>query len=170
MKKLVLALPLLVFTGCTSPDGQNRYSYKDVGQSAIVEFGTILSSRQVEITGPNSGNGALAGGALGLATGSNVGGGNGQAVGMVAGAIVGAIAGATAEQALADMRGIEYTIIKENGKVITLVQNLNKDDRIIQNNTRVMVQISGSYQRVIPADELPEEVSKPKGINFKSEK
>lgn len=34
-----------------SPVGQNRYNYDEVGKAAVVEFGTVISSRPVDITG-----------------------------------------------------------------------------------------------------------------------
>lgn len=101
---------------------------------------------------------------LGAAAGSNLGGGNGQLVGVVGGLLVGAAVGAMAEQAAANKKGIEYTVTKENGQTITIVQNVEKQETAIPSGSRVMVQTSGSYQRVIPADNLPETIKRPKGI------
>ena len=164
MKRILAAFCILALSACATPNGQNQYSATDVGQSTLVEFGTIINVREVGITGKSSGAGALAGGALGGAAASNMGNGNGQAVAVVGGVIIGAIAGAAAEQAAIDSKGIEYTIIKENAQTVTIVQNQNKDDRVLQKGERVIVQISGSYQRVLPASELPEQIKRPKGI------
>lgn len=163
--KRFLAATLIAMTlvGCAS-EGLNQYSYKDVGQSTLAEFGTIITSRPINITGQNTGAGATAGGALGAAAGASLGSGNGQLVGIVGGLVVGAAAGAIAEQAAANKKGIEYTITKENGQTITIAQNLEKQEAVIPNGSRVMVQTSGSYQRVIPANHLPESIKRPKGI------
>lgn len=166
MKKVPVYLALVVALSACAHDGQSRYSEQDVGISSIVEFGTIINVREIDITGKNSGAGALAGGALGAGVGSNVGGGNGQAVGIIGGAIVGAIAGAAAEQAMANRKGIEYTITKESGQTVTVAQNLNPEDKVLAKGERVIVQISGSYQRVLPANDLPTEMNRPKGIKF----
>lgn len=56
------------------------------------------------------------------------------------------------------------TIVTEKGKTLTIAQYFKKDEPIIQKGERVMVQTSGSYQRVLPADHLPTEIKRPKGI------
>lgn len=47
---------------------------------------------------------------------------------------------------------------------MTIVQNMNKGDILLNPGQRVMVQTSGSYQRVLPADNLPTEIKRPQGI------
>lgn len=165
MKKAMSALSVvLLLCGCAKQDGLSQYNYNDVGQSTLVEFGTIVNAREVGITGQNSGAGALVGAGVGAGAGSYAGGGSGTAWAMVGGALAGAAIGAIAEQSAADSKGMEYTVTKENGQTITVVQNMNKEDRILQSGERVMVQISGSYQRVLPANNLPEQIKRPKGI------
>ena len=162
-KILLGCLALASLSGCTKP-GQNQYGYKDVGQSTLVEFGTVLASRPVEITGENTGVGALVGAGTGAGAGSYLGGGTGNVWAIAGGALIGAAAGAFAEQGISDGPGIEYTIIKENGQTVTIVQNKKDGDIMFPAGSRVIVQVSGSYQRVLPADNLPEYVNRPKGI------
>jgi outer membrane lipoprotein SlyB len=57
----------------------------------------------------------------------------------------------------------------ENGKTLTVAQNVSEKDVIHAVGDRVMVQINGQYQRVLPANSLPTEIEKPKGIKFKDE-
>jgi outer membrane lipoprotein SlyB len=163
-KAIIACAGALFLTGCATPSGQNQYIESDVGISRIVEFGTVLDVRQISITGKNSGLGGVSGGALGAAAGSGIGSGSGNSTAIIAGAIVGAVVGATAEQANSDRTGIEYTIMKENGKVIAVAQNLNEGDTVISKGTRVMIQTTGSYQRVLSAEAMPEAVKRPKGI------
>lgn len=163
MKKFLLLPVLLALTACATPS-QNVYDFREAGQSTIVEFGTVLKVRDIEIKGENTGVGALAGGIAGAGAGSAVGNGDGQAIAMVGGALVGAVAGGLAEQAIQDQRGLEYTIITENKKVLTIPQYIKKDEPVFPKGSRVMIQTSGSYQRVLGADDLPETVKKPKGI------
>lgn len=165
MKKAVVALcAAILLVGCAKQAGQNQYGFADVGQSTLVEFGTVLDAREVGITGRNSGLGATVGAAAGAGGGAYVGNGSGTAWAVAGGAIAGAMVGAAAEQAMADSKGVEYTVITESGRTMTIVQNMNKEDRMLRNGERVMVQISGSYQRVLPANHLPEKVKRPKGI------
>lgn len=157
---------LLLLGGCVT-SGQSRYNYDEVGKTSVVHFGTVLAVRAIDITGRNTGTGALVGGTAGGLVGTQVGQGNGGIAGVLGGVVLGAIAGAVAEQAMANHSGLEYTIVLENGKVITVAQEQEKDDRVFKNGDRVMVQSSGSYQRVLPADNLPTEVDRPKGIKIR---
>lgn len=161
-----LVLSVFLLTGCGAPSSQNVYNFKEAGQSTIVEFGTVLDIRPIKIKGPNSGVGAVAGGTAGAVAGKQFGNGNGQLAAAVGGAVVGIVAGAMAEQALADKTGLDFTVALESGKVITVPQYVNKDEAVLQKGQRVMVQTSGSYQRVLPAEHLPEEMKRPKGIKM----
>lgn len=163
MRYYLFLLAMLTLTSCATPS-QNVYDFREAGQSTIVEFGTVIKARDIQIRGENSGVGALAGGVAGAGIGSNVGNGDGQVYGAIGGAIVGAVAGGLAEQALQNKRGVEYTIVTEHKKILTIPQYIKKDERVFAKGDRVMVQTSGSYQRVLTADDLPEIVKKPKGI------
>lgn len=163
----VLCLGFVLMLGGCVTSGQSRYNYDEVGKASVVHFGTVLAVRTIDITGKNTGTGALVGGTTGGLVGTQIGQGNGGIAGVVGGIVLGAIAGAVAEQALANHSGLEYTIVLENGKVVTVAQEQEKDDRVFKNGDRVMVQSSGSYQRVLPADTLPTEVDRPKGIKIR---
>jgi outer membrane lipoprotein SlyB len=165
MKKIIFVAMscLTILTGCETP-GQNVYDYREAGQSVIVEFGTVVDVRPIKIKGPNSGVGAGIGAVAGAGAGSQVGSGDGAIAATIGGAVIGAVAGAMAEQALQDQQGLDYTIVLESGKTITVSQYYKKDEPVIAKNARVMVQTSGSYQRVLPADHLPEQIKRPKGI------
>jgi outer membrane lipoprotein SlyB len=164
-RHLALGLSLLAFTAaCAKGPSQNQYLEDEVGASRIVNFATVIQSRPVGITGKNTGTGALAGGAVGAGSGAYVGNGSGSVWAMAGGAVIGAVAGAAAEQAAKDRGGIEYVLTKENGKTITIVQELGENERVFKSGERVMIQTSGSYQRVLPAEQLPTSIARPKGI------
>ncbi len=157
------ALLLASLSACHQP-GQNRYGYQDVGQTSVVQFGTVVSLRMVGITGQNTGIGAMAGAAGGALGGSYIGSGGGSIGGALAGALIAGVAGHMAEQAISDRTGIEYVITLRSGDTVTVVQNYVEGDPSIKAGQRVMVQTSGMYQRVLPADHLPEKVKRPKKI------
>lgn len=163
MKKLVLLISLLTLSACGTPS-QNVYDFREAGRSVIVVFGTVVDVRPITIKGENTGTGAALAGVGGAAAGAQMGNGSGQIAGAAAGAIVGIAAGAVAEQALQNKEGREYTVVTEGGRTITIAQYFKPDEPIIQNGERVMVQTSGSYQRILPAEHLPEEIKRPKGI------
>src|SRR5258708_4467084 len=130
---------------------QNRYNYADVGQATVVQFGTVLASRPVQITGENSGAGALLGAGGGAAAGAQFGRSGGNVAAALGGAAIGAVVGFAAEQALSNRNGIEYTITLSNGKTITIAQNQRTEDVVFHPGDRVIVQRSGTYQRVLSA-------------------
>lgn len=151
--KPIYLLPFALLTACAPLQSQNRYDHHAVGQQTELEYGKVIAVKEVAITGENTGMGTAAGIAAGSAAGYQFGNGNGQLAGLVAGMIIGGIAGHIAEQELAERRGYEY-IIKIDGakKPRSIVQNQHKDDVVFQKGDRVMVQISGSYQRVMAAE------------------
>lgn len=146
---------------------QTRYNYSEVGQVQVVQFGTVIAVRDIDISGENSGAAALAGAAGGAAVGAGTGSGFNSVAGGVAGAAMGAVVGSELERAIRSRGGVEYTVVLQNGKTITVAQNVSEKDIILIVNDRVMVQINGQYQRVLPANDLPTEIEKPKGIEFK---
>lgn len=166
IKKIVAVFSVvacLSLTACANND-MNTYSSYDVGRESTVDFGTILQMREVKVQGENSGTGSIIGGTTGGLAGSALGNGGGQVVGVIGGILVGAIAGGVAEQEVKNRKGIEYTITKADGKTVTIVQNVGKDDEPLHKGERVMIQTRGSYRRVLPAESLPTEVKKPKDI------
>lgn len=168
MHKFAIALiAVLLLAGCAKPNSQNQYSENDVGQVADTYFGTVVSLREVDITGKNTGTGALAGAvAGGAASNYYTGHGNGKILTTAAGAIAGGALGYVGEQALADHKGIEYTIKKDNGKIITVVQNKVEGAAVFKPGAYVMVQKikgKGHYDRVMAANGVAPE-TQPKKV------
>jgi|ERR1035438_5852509 outer membrane lipoprotein SlyB len=143
---------LLLLTAC-HPPSQNNYSEADVGRTAVIAYGTVKSERPVDITGKNSGTGAMVGVAGGALAGSEFGQGRGTLASMLVGAVVGGVAGAAAEQAMANRQGVEYMIKFKNGVTESIVQNIAKTDKPIAAGECVMVQFGTNYQRVLPDDD-----------------
>lgn len=168
MKKALVAATILgvvlVLGGCARNQSQNVYRYDEVGQASAVTFGTVVSNRTVDIVGKNTGAGALVGAAAGAGAGSYIGNGSGSVWAAGAGLLIGAMVGAAAEQAAADRQGVEYVVTLQSGVTLTVVQDIGKDESVIPSGSRVMVQNTGGYQRVLPADALPTEIARPKGI------
>lgn len=176
MKTLVAALAALcLLTACAKRSSQDQYSYSEVGVAKSVQFATVVSVREVGITGENTGVGTLVGGAAGAGAGSYVGSGSGKAWAVGLGALAGAVAGHAAEQNMNDRRGLEYIVTTEKGDTKTIVQEMAEGERMLAPGERVMIQTcSGeSYdnrcgargaERVLPASHLPEQIQRPKGI------
>jgi outer membrane lipoprotein SlyB len=164
MKKIALVLSLAVLASCAKNPSQNTYNYNEVGQSTIMEYAVVVKVKEIDITGRNTGAGSALGATAGGVAGYQMGNGNGQIATVLAGAVIGGIAGHVAEQAAADQKGYEYTVVAEDKKTKKVVQYQNKDDVVFRKGDRVMIETTGTYQRVLPTDDLPDSVKKPRGI------
>lgn len=162
----VCATLLLPVAGCAKNPSQKVYDHSEVGKSVAVSFGTIIALREIDINGRNTGTGAAIGGAAGAGAGSYIGSGSGSVWGAAAGLVVGAAIGAMAEQAAADRKGMEYTVILKSGVVMTVVQEVTAEDVQLAQGDRVIIQNSGGYQRLLPASNLPTKMARPKGITL----
>lgn len=78
--------------------------------------------------------------------------------------VIGGIVGALAEQAAANRKALEYTVTLETGATVTVVQDHDEGERVLQPGERVMLQVTGGTQRVLAADNLPTELKRPTGI------
>lgn len=136
MKKIFASLMiLLALTACGVGETNTTYSRSNIGQTARVSFGTILSMRQVQIEG-TSGVGTLGGAVAGGAAGSMMGGNTAvNVIGAVGGAIVGGVIGNATEQAVTKDTAFEFIIQKQNGQTISVVQtneeHLRVGDRVL---------------------------------------
>lgn len=170
MKNAFIGPVVLIFlAGCVHNQGQNTYNYNEVGQSSIVEYATVVKVKSVEINGRNTGGGGLVGGLAGAGAGSYVGNGSGSVWAAGAGALLGIAVGSAAEQAAANQKGYEYTIVTEHKSTKTVVQYQNEKDIVFKPGDHVMLQTTGEFQRLLTADDLPEEIKRPKGIKIVDE-
>lgn len=151
MKKPLVAVMIvcaaLALAACAQSQSRDVYNQSEVGKQTDVELGRIIGVRQVKIEAKDSGVGTLGGAAAGGVAGSAVGGGKGAILTAIAGAIAGGIAGDAAEHALRNKIGIEYIIRKEDGETVSIVQNIDKNEKPLGVGQRVMIQTDGSYQR-----------------------
>lgn len=166
IRALVVALAAATFLSACQNPSRNTYRYDEVGKSSAVSFGTVLALREIDIIGRNTGLGAAAGAGIGAGAGSYAGSGSGSAWAVGAGLLAGAVAGAVAEQAAANRKGLEYTVMLETGVTLTVAQESPASEPAIPVGSRVMVQNTGGYQRVIAADNLPTEMKRPQGIKL----
>ena len=117
------ALIALTLSGCYATHSSSTYTRQQMGRAATVSKGVIVSMREVDIQGTNSGVGATSGAAAGAIGGSYAGsGGRGTAVGVIGGAVVGGVVGAVAEGEATKAKATEFLIKEENGDMIAIVQ------------------------------------------------
>lgn len=162
--KLIMVSFLSVSLAACATRGQNAYTESEVGQSVRVEFGQVVAKRAVEINGDNSSVGLTSGAIAGAVGGSAIGDGSGQVYATIGGAALGALTGLFAEKAIRHREGIEYTITDSKGVTRSIVQEASDTDKTINVGDRVMIQLSGAYERVVPASQMPQSIQRPKGI------
>jgi len=141
-----LILLLAVFlSSCASNISPKTYSVGSVGQVNRTISATVISVRDVDISGTSrlgGGVGAAAGGIAGSNMGSS---GNDALLGALAGAVVGGLAGAAIEENGTQQKGLEYVVETENGNLMTIVQGSNT---IFREGQKVLV-LYGSPSRII---------------------
>jgi outer membrane lipoprotein SlyB len=131
----VLILPIAL-SACAPARTNSTYSASEVGRTAELSYGMIVSMRAVEIQGQNTGVGTLGGAAVGGIAGSAIGRNDarGNILGAVAGAVIGGIAGTVAERSLNKGDAVEFVIREDDGRTITVVQtneeNFRPGDRV----------------------------------------
>ncbi|UYA60719.1 glycine zipper 2TM domain-containing protein [Pectobacterium colocasium] len=127
MKRLlVVTLAGITLAGCanTSTLSGDVYSASEAKQVQTVTYGTIVSTRPVQIQAGEDSNviGALGGAVLGGFLGNTVGGGSGRSLATAAGAVAGGVAGQSATSALNRTQGVELEIRRDDGSTIMVVQ------------------------------------------------
>ena len=97
---------------CTPQQNANVLPANQALTASTVSYGTIISSRAVQLQGGQGSQaaGAVLGGLAGAALGQKVGGGTGKVIATGVGATAGATAGLQAGKAVAGRQSIEWTV------------------------------------------------------------
>jgi outer membrane lipoprotein SlyB len=142
---------ILLTVGCANKISPQSYSVGSVGQVNRTISGTVISVREVDVSG-TTGTGGSAGFALGAVGGSSLGGtGRDNLAGAIGGAVLGGLVGSAIEGNATKQKGIEYVVETENGNLMTIVQGLSPS---FESGQRVLV-LYGSPSRVIADPRQP---------------
>ncbi len=158
----VSAVALLA--ACAPHRGQNQYYADEVGDSVNTEFARVISATPIKIQDKQTGVGATTGIIGGAAAGSAFGKGDGKIGTVIAGMLIGAMAGAAAEQSLQNADGYKYIVVTRSKKTKTIVQYANDSDVVFHKGDRVLLETGNGFQRLLPTDDLPDTVKRPKDI------
>jgi outer membrane lipoprotein SlyB len=138
-------LGLAMVGACTPYYGGTTYSGYEVGRAAAVDRGVIVSARDVEVRGPNSGVGTVVGAGTGAVAGSYIGhGGRGSVLGAIGGLVVGGIIGSAVEDAATRGYATEFIVQRQDGAQFSVVQT---NEERLQVGERVVV-IYGDQARL----------------------
>jgi outer membrane lipoprotein SlyB len=131
-----------------------------VGKANVTHTANVISVREVEVSGESSGVGAAAGGIAGGIAGNTLGNGYGQVAGAAAGALLGAVASGAAEKVVTEHKALEYVVQLEDDTLATIVQNPKEGEKVFKAGDHVIMQTSGSYQRLLPTSIVPQSKAK----------
>ena len=132
MMALCLAAPLLPLSACAPSHTNSTYSAGEIGRTAQVSYGVIVSMRPVTVQARNSGLGGLGGAAVGATAGSFIGRNDVRAniLGAVIGGIAGAVAGNAIEGSVSQGQAMEFIIRQDNGRTVSVVQTNGQGFRV----------------------------------------
>ena len=142
---LLLALTLAACS-TTSPDIVRR---EDANRLSSVSDAVVLSVRQVQVEGQQSGVGGAAGGVVGAIAGSSVGGSRESAAFGVLGAVAGAVVGNAVERTATGEQALEILVQLRGGDRRAIVQ-AQGEDRFQQGDPVILVTTGGKV-RVVKA-------------------
>ena len=141
----VFLLMVLVFSGCSLHSG-STYERSEMGSPEYFKKGVILSVREVEIKGTESGVGAAAGATAGGLAGSTLGGNTAtRALGALGGAVVGGLEGHATENLITGGTASEFIIQPDKGEPYAIVQ---VNDQELKAGERVLIMDSGKVRVV----------------------
>ena len=139
-RSLIPALGLAALLGvsaCAPRNTNTTYTGADIGRSAQVSYGVIVSMWPVTIQGGQTGVGTFGGAAAGATAGSFIGGDPRMRIlGAIGGAIVGGLAGSATEGALRTGQAMEFIIREDSGQTISVVQT---NEESFQPNERIVL-------------------------------
>jgi outer membrane lipoprotein SlyB len=149
MHRSACCVVLMVSVAACAHPSSTTYGDKEVGQTIETSQGSVVSSRVVDVAGEPGFVGAGAGAAVGASGGALAVNGPASLLVAIVGGLVGAGIGYMAEKQMGDRDGIEYVLQMDDGRLVTLVQNREDDERPLPDGTPVLVQLNGQYTRVM---------------------
>ncbi len=143
--RLILFGFIFINFGCSLHSG-STYDQSSMGSPKYFVKGVILSIRDVEIKGTESGAGAVAGAVAGGLAGSTLGGDKALgALGALGGAVVGGLLGHATEDLITSGSATEFIIQPDKGEPYAVIQ---VNDEELKTGERVLIMDSGKVRIV----------------------
>lgn len=135
---------------CSDSTSGSVYRKGETGVSYKVVRGVVLTVREVEVKGSESGIGAATGAAAGGVGGYQIGGNRSMNVlGAIGGAVIGGLIGYAAEKGLTSETALEVVVQLDDGRTVGYVQARDDKDVTFTPGQRVIV-MQGEKNRVVP--------------------
>jgi outer membrane lipoprotein SlyB len=125
---ITLVTTALGLAACAPSNTNTTSSADEIGRTAQISYGTIVSMRGVVVQNPNTGAGTLGGAAPGGASGSFIGRNDvrGNILGAVSGAVVGGLAGTPVQTSGSKGQAVEFIIQEDNAAAPISVMQANE--------------------------------------------
>ena len=123
-------LSSLLLTACAAGLGSKDYARGQARSVQRVQMGVVEHVRVIKLEGTKTGIGSVAGAAVGGVAGSGIGSGKGKAVASILGAVAGGVAGAAAEEGLTRQKGLEITVLLDNGRMLAITQAADEEFKV----------------------------------------
>jgi outer membrane lipoprotein SlyB len=147
-KKITIIFLISLLSGissCSLHSG-STYERNEMGSPQYFKKGVIISVRDVEIKGTESGVGAVAGASAGGLAGSTLGGNTATRVlGALGGAVIGGVVGHATEDVITSGDASEFIIQPDEGEPYAVVQ---VNDEELKAGERVLIMDSGKVRIV----------------------
>ncbi|MDF2182009.1 glycine zipper 2TM domain-containing protein [Neptuniibacter sp. CAU 1671] len=139
---------LVVLSGCANNLSGSTYSRNEARKVQTVNYGVVEAAQPVVIEGRTDGIvGTGAGAIIGGLAASEIGGGKGKSIATIIGVVTGGILGQNIEESATRAQGQELTVRLENGRVLSIVQEVGNGP-FFRPGDRVRVLQHGSTARV----------------------
>ena len=165
MKVLIFAATVLLIAGCARDNvGQDIYLSSEVGKAKRILPCTVVSARPVLVKAENAGQ---KGEAFGFIGGAILAADN-DSSGFVTyiGGLLGAAAGRAVSDTMSERAGVEYTVLLASGEERQLIQDTEEGEVFMKQGDACRLQVSGDFNRVTPAADYPDAVTKPETTQF----
>jgi outer membrane lipoprotein SlyB len=140
-----LIILLTNISSCSLHSG-SIYNRSDMGSPVYFKKGVIVSVRDVEIKGTESGAGAVGGATVGGLAGSTLGENTAtRALGAIGGAVIGGIMGHTTENVITSNDASEFIIQPDEGEPYSIVQ---VNDEGLKEGESILIMDSGKVRIV----------------------
>ena len=142
---IFLVILLTSISSCSLHSG-STYDQNEMGSPVYFKKGVIVSVRDVEIKGTESGAGAVAGATVGGLAGTTLGENTAtRALGAIGGAVIGGIMGHATENVITSDDASEFIIQPDEGEPYSIVQI---NDEGLKEGERVLIMDSGKVRIV----------------------
>ena len=143
---IIFLVILLTSISSCSLHSSSTYDQNEMGSPVYFKKGVIVSVRDVEIKGTESGAGAVAGATVGGLAGSTLGENTAtRALGAIGGAVIGGIMGHVTENVITSDDASEFIIQPDEGEPYSIVQI---NDEGLKEGERVLIMDSGKVRIV----------------------